>query len=247
MTKTSDFDDERVPPRRIIGKQEAIRHLLYSAVRLVMKDEDPFAARLIVHSADKMILDIAKSRGEHPRVDWEIYIKDEYHKEFFTRHRETYNYFKHAKNDFDAESPVHDIMMLNVYDTIHRCGELYGSFQRHTDHMMLFNVFVMNLSSAIIGQNFPNWEEMLKNIATSLTPRDVFRELEQNQSMLPPFGRELSDDLQDIIDFYKLSFSERRAGKTKSPRLFKLPGMQEPHPLARPLHSQVLVSGVCRL
>jgi hypothetical protein len=33
MTKTSDFDDGRAPPRRVIGKQEAIRHPLHSAVR----------------------------------------------------------------------------------------------------------------------------------------------------------------------------------------------------------------------
>ena len=150
MSKASDFDEGRAPPRRHISKQEAIRHLLHSGIRLIMKKEDPFAVHLIVHSADKMILDISKSRGEYPRTDWKLYIKDEYRKEFFKRHRETYNYLKHAREDLSAELPVHDIMMLNVMTLFIAIANYAALFKETTDHMTLFSIFVMSLSPGIL-------------------------------------------------------------------------------------------------
>jgi hypothetical protein len=112
---TIELNNSDMPPtRRHIDKQEAIRHLLHAAVRLVLKMEDPFAIHLIVHSADKMLIDVAKKQNQELRVDWELYIKDEFHEPFFKKHRATYNYFKHADKDFATSLPIHDIMMLNV-------------------------------------------------------------------------------------------------------------------------------------
>lgn len=71
--ETSSGDDLRTP-RRWLGKQEAIRHLTHSAIRLILKQEDPFAIYLIVHSADKLLIDVANKRGEQLNVDWKIYI-----------------------------------------------------------------------------------------------------------------------------------------------------------------------------
>jgi hypothetical protein len=225
MAEDADFHNGREPPRRFINKQNAIRHLLHVSIRLVMKQEDPFAIHLCIHSADKMILDVAKARGEYPRVDWELYIKDEYHEQFFKQHREIYNYFKHAKKDFGDDLPVRDIMMLNIMTLFIAIANYVALFKEHTDHMMLFNVFVMNLSPAIIGQDFPNRDEFLKNISMSqtMTPRVFFDTFEQNTHMLPRFGREVADDLQDTIHFYNLSFLELRAGRIKSTRVFHLP------------------------
>lgn len=107
-------DGDLQEPRRTLDKQEALRHLVHSAIRLMVRMEDPFAVHLLVHSADKVLIDLAKQNGHELRVDWELYIKDEYHSEFFKRYRETYNYFKHADQDFATELPVRDIAMINV-------------------------------------------------------------------------------------------------------------------------------------
>ena len=56
-------------------------------------------------AADKLLIDVAKQMGTYLELDWELYIKDEYHKEFFRDYRQTYNYFKHADTDFH-DSPV---------------------------------------------------------------------------------------------------------------------------------------------
>src|SRR4051812_36416931 len=96
-------DADLPEPRRTLDKREALRHLIHTAIRLVARMEDPFAVHLLVHSADKILIDLAKQNGHNLRIDWELYIKDEYHNEFFKRHRETYNYFKHADRDFAAD------------------------------------------------------------------------------------------------------------------------------------------------
>ena len=222
MAEQSELERARKKPRRFINKQQAIRHLLHSAIRLIMNEEDPFAAHLIIHSADKLILDIAKSRGVYPKLDWELYIKDEYQKEFFKQHRETYNYFKHANKDFAEDLPVHDIMTLNVMTLLSTVTNYSDLFRERTDHMNLFTVFVMTLSPAIIGANFPHRDEMLKAVrdTQTATPREFFKLFEEHYSAtFPKFFRERSEDLQDIGHFYSLTFSELRAGVTENPRI----------------------------
>lgn len=113
------INDADLPePRRTLNKQEALRHLIHTAIRLIARMEDPFAVHLLVHSAGKILIDLAKQKGHELRVDWELYINDEYHDEFFKRHRETYNYLKHADRDFATDLPVHDIAMTNVMNLL---------------------------------------------------------------------------------------------------------------------------------
>src|SRR6476660_2974004 len=70
-------------PRRTLDKREALRHLIHTAIRLIARMEDPFAVHLLIHSADKILIDLAKQHHQELRVDWDLYIKDEYHNEFF--------------------------------------------------------------------------------------------------------------------------------------------------------------------
>jgi hypothetical protein len=77
---------EREQPKRWIGKQKAIRHLAHCAVRLILKREDPFAIHLIIQSADKLLIGVAAGKNKYLEMDWEIYIKDEYHAEFFAQY-----------------------------------------------------------------------------------------------------------------------------------------------------------------
>ena len=151
-------------PRRTIGKQDAIRHLVHAAIRLILKMEDPFAIHLLVQSADKLLIDFAKKSGQELRMDWEIYIKPEYHTAFFEKHRAIYNYFKHADRDFGADLPVHDIMMLNIM-TLFICVANYVTvFKHQTNHMTLFQMFVMALRPQIISDDAPQKLESLRNI-----------------------------------------------------------------------------------
>jgi hypothetical protein len=50
---------------RPLAKEEAIRHLIHAAIRLVAIQEDPFAIHLIIQAADASIVGVSK-RLEKP-------------------------------------------------------------------------------------------------------------------------------------------------------------------------------------
>jgi hypothetical protein len=211
-------------PRRTLDKQEAIRHLIHTAIRLIATREDPFAIHVLVHSADKMLVDMARNRGRELRMDWELYIKPEYHKEFFARHRAIYNYFKHADKDFDYDLPVHDIMNLNMTTLLLCVSHYHDVFGELTRHMWLHIMFVMALLPEMIVPTTSEGIYLLKNIRdmSGMTPSEFFTLFEENTGLFPGYIGELTKDREDIGHFYNLSFAELRAGETKSPRIFQI-------------------------
>ncbi len=217
-------EDDRVPRRRL-NKQEAIRRLLHTSIRLVMKMEDPFAIHLLVHSADKMLIDIAKKQNKVLRLDWKDYIKPEYHTSFFKHYRKTYNYLKHADEDFSDDLPIHDIAMMNVMQLFMSITNYRTIFQENTDHFTLFALFIFNLMPQIILPHDDAGRQILKNVklGETMTPNRFFELFEANSSALPKFWFEVSHDMEDVIDFYHLSFFELRMGETKSSRLLRMP------------------------
>jgi hypothetical protein len=212
-------------PRRTLDKREALRHLIHTAIRLIARMEDPFAVHLLVLSADKILIDLAKQNCHELRIDWELYIKDEYHNEFFRRYRETYNYFKHADHDFAVELPVRDIAITNVMNLFITVVNYQQMFGEGTHHMALFLAFVFALMPKIIIPTDIRGVELLKGVRDmqSMTPANFFRTFEEHPEALPNFYPEAAKDVEDITDFYHLTFLELREGRRKSPRLFKLP------------------------
>jgi hypothetical protein len=185
---TAETDDA---PSRTLDKQEAIRHLIHTASRLIAKRENPFAIHVLVHSADKLLIDMAKSRGRKLRVDLETYIKPEYRKEFFEKHRTLYNYFKHADKDFDVDLPVCDIMKRNVmtlFISVANYSELFGET---TYHMILHMVFVIALAPEIIRPTAMQGVELLKSSPDfeTMTPDELFTTFAKNLGVLPKYGR----------------------------------------------------------
>jgi hypothetical protein len=210
MTTINDSDLPEA--RRTLDKREALRHLIHTAIRLFARMEDPFAIHLLVHSADKILIDLAKQKGQELRIDWELYIKDEYHDEFFKRHRETYNYFKHAYRDFATDLPVRDIAMTNainlfitVVNYVHMFGEL-------TDHMRLFLTFTIALWPKIIVPTDIRGVELLKSVRDmqGMTPSEFFEMSREHPEALPNFYQEAARDVEDLTHFYHLTFSELR-------------------------------------
>jgi hypothetical protein len=218
---TTGTDQE---PSRTFDKQEAIRHLIHTAIRLIAKREDPFAVHVLAQSADKLLIDMAKQLGQELQVDWENYIKPEYHKEFFTKHRAIYNYFKHADKDFADDLPIRDIMRLNVM-TLLICTANYNRlFGEITHHMTLLMVFVMALFPKILKPTTILGAKCLDGLPDfeSMTPNEFFDAFENNLSVLPKFIGEASKDLGDIKEFYLLTFVELRAGKTERDRITRI-------------------------
>src|SRR5260370_8172171 len=185
MSKCSkEYDRAR---RRRVNKQEAIRRLLHTSIRLVMKMEDPFAIHLLVHSADKMLIDIAKKQNKVLRLDWKDYIKPEYHTSFFKHYRKTYNYLKHADEDFSDDLPIHDIAMMNVMQLFMSITNYRTIFQENTDHFTLFALFIFNLMPQILLPHDDEGMQILKNVklVETMTPNHFFELFEANSCALP--------------------------------------------------------------
>jgi hypothetical protein len=222
---SSALDDDTREPRRWMNKQEAVRHLLHTSIRLIQAMEDPFAIHLLIHSADKILIDLAKRRGQELKVDWELYIKDEYHAAFFKKMRATYNYLKHADEDFDEKLPIYDIMMINVTSLFFGIANYVTLFHEQTDHMTLFQVFMLHIWPQMLKPEALAGTTLLKDlsIAQGMTPSAFFEMFEKNQGALPRYNAERSKDLEDIVDFYHLSFHQIRMGEKKSTRIFRIP------------------------
>ena len=75
-------------PIRTLDKQEATRHLIHAAIRMFSEEEDPFAIHVLIHAAENTLIDVAKKSGKPLRVDWESYIQEEHHGDFFNKYRE---------------------------------------------------------------------------------------------------------------------------------------------------------------
>jgi hypothetical protein len=216
--------DERPAPERAIDKQEAARHLIHTAIRLIAAREDPFAVHLLIHSADKILIDLAKARGKALRMDWEAHIKPEYHEEFFKRYRETYNYLKHANRDFDDTLGVRDIAMTNAMNLFMCVVNYMDLFGQPTHHMALFQAFTVALMPDIIEPIAVQGIELLKGARDmqGMTPGEFFETFEEHPEALPCYLTEKVQDCSDIGHFYHLTFKELREGKRKSPRIFRL-------------------------
>jgi hypothetical protein len=229
-SKTAAAEITRRAPRRFLDKQEATRHLMHGAIRLVMSKEDPFIVHLAVHSAEKLLSDVAKSRGLYLHLDWELYITDEHHKEFFGRHCETYNYFKHADRDSADQLPVHDIMMLNVmalFMVVVNYAKLYNVF---TDHMRIYIGF-----SQLLMPNVLSLSEEQKRVAAeslfsagNLTPAEFFAATRAHPELIAPnLLIEKIQDLGDILDFYRTPFDELHRKRKSPTRVNAIPRAHE--------------------
>jgi hypothetical protein len=209
---------------RTLSKQEAIRHLIHAAIRMIIDEEDPLATHLIVQSADKTLIDIAKKRGKELRFDWELYIKDEFHKEFFKRRRAMYNFLKHADRDFADDMPIDNIMTRNLMDLYVLIANYNTLFDEKTNHMILFQIFVIQVFPGIIVPPESLRPIMLQGTEESkgITPREFFELIKNRHDLLPKFYLERSQDLEYRGDFYSLTFGEIRSGVKESPRKFKI-------------------------
>ena len=86
----------RHPPKRMITKQQAVRHLIHASSRMLAAAEDPFAIHLLIQSADKLLIDLSKKTGRKLVFTWDEFIKPEYKDALIEGVTETANFFKHA-------------------------------------------------------------------------------------------------------------------------------------------------------
>jgi hypothetical protein len=206
-------DDEREDPRRLLDRPEAVRRLIHAAVRMFAISEDPFAVHLLVQSADKLLIDIAKGRGVTLVFDWEIFIKDEHQSEFFAMYRETYNFFKHADRGPDT-LPVYDIAAMNAAQLTIAVENYAAIFGRITSHMAVFRIFARLWKPNWFPKKFEDFvpgeraDEFATAIATmrAATPGEFLGIITENRIGNEVLEQERSADLAENVEFYSTAF-----------------------------------------
>jgi hypothetical protein len=193
------------PPASVrkIDKQEAIRHLIHCAVRMVAAKEDPFAIHLLIHSAEKMLMDVSKRTGKKLAFNWEDYLQKGKASEFFRFHRETYNFLKHADQDFDKELSVPDLAPINIA-FLFVCAENYRKiFDQDTDHMLLISRFMQVVAPHIFDLPFPEAHEKHMEELGNATPEEFFTEGFKPNPLHPDIQGEITVDLADNGTVYQ--------------------------------------------
>lgn len=65
----------------ILTKQQAVPHLIHSAIRMFVHEDDPFAIHVLIHAADSILNDIIENRNTELK-DWNNFIPINRRREF---------------------------------------------------------------------------------------------------------------------------------------------------------------------
>lgn len=194
-------DIPRREPVRTLSKQQAIRHLIHAAARLIIAEEDPFAVHLLVQASDKLLIDIAKQTGRPLVFRWDEHLPPEYKKSFLALHRETANFFKHADRDHEDRlgvGEIHEYTVLNLGICIANYWSLYGEW---TEHMQLIFEFVkiINPSFLLANEDADEFAARAKMVS-HMTPSQFFEDISQTNlsRTYPNLNAERREDTQDI-------------------------------------------------
>jgi hypothetical protein len=205
----------REPPRRTMRKQEAVKHLLHSAIRLIAAREDPFAIHLLIQSADKLLIDLAKHAKKPLNLNWGESFRPEYQKQFMEIFRETSNFLKHADKDHDAELHVGNIVGFNVMMLAVSTANYFRLFDEFTDHMRAFQSLAKLTypSSFVTEEQRPAFDASLPAFE-HMTPTDFFDAMLRGEYaiVLPNIQAEKVQDLVDNQLFYTTPFAVHRQG-----------------------------------
>jgi hypothetical protein len=179
---------------------------------MICGGEDAFAIQLLVQSADKLLIDLAKKTKRKLPFTRGEFVRPEYKDAVIATIRETSNFFKHADNDHDAALHVVDIALMNVFQ-LSICVVNYAAlFGEWTDHMKLaffiakvihpdgfvrpdereqFDVGFVTVRSMTLASFLSGWwNDRISKLALPNLDREKVEDLQDTQ---PLYSRRLSD------------------------------------------------------
>lgn len=191
--------DARPPPNRLMGKVEAIRHLLHASIRMFFWEEDPFALNVVLYSCDRVITDYVKKQNIFITFDWRDYINEEYHQAFYELRLETYDFLRHADRRPNQQLGVRDIAKTNEVDllmNVHRYWEITKVETEYTRQFMNFIFMHRPQYSKSLAPNpaIENGRRELKKF-DRLT---IFGGMRQMLAENKTFQHERNHDLRDL-------------------------------------------------
>ncbi len=178
-----------------------------------MAGEDPFAMHLLIQSADKLLIDIAKhTPSKQLQMEWTDVVKPEYKDATLRVFRETYNFFKHADRDHDKELHVGDIALSNVLQLAACIANYCALFDEFTDHMRAgFVIARLAYPAGFVEKTNRAAFEEAAGPVREFSPREFLSHLRSTgfvDTMFPKLAAERADDLQDVALFFDEPFAK---------------------------------------
>ena len=198
--------DGRNPPKRLMDKLEAIRHLLHASIRMFFWEEDPFALHVVIYSCDHLIADYVKKKNIFVTFDWRDRIREEYQQAFYELRVETYDFLRHADRRPDQKLGVRDIAQTNELDllmNVHRYKEIS---QVETEHSLQFMKFIFMHRPELYKSSVP--DETVEYVRRELKKFDRLTKFAAYRQLLAAnetFQRERSHDLCDLGPVQRLN------------------------------------------
>ena len=196
----------RRPPKRTLTKQQAVRHLIHAAARMLAAREDPFAIHLLIQSADKLLIDLSKKTGRKLAFEWGELIKPEYRDAVINGIRETSNFFKHADKDHESTLHVGDLVRTNLLQ-IAICAANYNAiFGKWTDHMKaIFSVAKVVFPNGLVPPDQRSTFETALSKIEGMTLAEYMNGWWDDsivRAVFPSIETEKAEDLQDTRPLY---------------------------------------------
>jgi hypothetical protein len=203
---------KRLPPKRTMTKQEAIQHLIHAAARMIAAREDPFAIHLLIQSADKLLIDLAKRTGKKLVFNWGEFIKPEYKDAYIETLRETANFLKHADKDRSSELHVAEIAATNILQLGVCILNYHSLFDEMTDHMrLLFSIAKLFCPNGFVNPDERAQFDVHAAALDSITLTEFLSGWwtdPQLAKVFPNLASEKRKDLRDTSPLYDTSVSE---------------------------------------
>ncbi len=129
---------EKRNPKRLMTKEDSLRHAVHAAIRQVWREEDPIANCILVEAANDVSVDLLKHAKKSDPVWDSPYIIADKKKELRRELKKSYNFLKHADRDATSTLPVYEMAESNelfLFLVVIRYGLICG---RYTEHMKLY-------------------------------------------------------------------------------------------------------------
>jgi hypothetical protein len=196
-----------------VTKEQASRRLIHSAIRMYARGEDQYALHLMIQSADKILLDLAKHRGVELYLDWEKRLPKEFHKEFFAGFRRPYNFLKHADKDPDEVvdwDTIADFNLLQLGVCCRHFKEVFGYSTRHMDILS----GVIPIAFFERTETSPEVRDSIEKILLSnahMTFGAFLRSILDRGEIDPKMALETAEDLRSSNELLGMNFAALRA------------------------------------
>jgi hypothetical protein len=168
-----------------IKKIDAAQRQLDTAIDLWFREADPISVHTLACSAYQVIHDINTHKKGRDLLYDTLVVKDEYRRDFITRIKATYNFFKHANQDPDPDGTIEfdpastkDFIIFTILGL-----ELNGVKSTNIRRLFLIHYSIHNTrcltekGKEFLNQNIPS--EILDDIR-KLTRYEFFEEMDKD-------------------------------------------------------------------